>query len=145
MFCANCLWDGCSMPPSTRLGWSAANSGSFTPLCIIAPEGGEVPATVVVVQRRYPTQVWGEVPGLRGKCRSSRAHAAALQAHESRTVQVRSDCGAVGMTGKRCSRSLQLLSRGGKDWTPLWVGHALPRVQACHWQGTCQCLVETSL
>ena len=92
------FWVGCSMPRSTRLGWSAANLGSFTPLGIIAPEGGEVPATVVVVQRRYPTQVWGEVPGLRGKCRSSRAHAAALQAHESRTLQVRSDCSAIGMT-----------------------------------------------
>ena len=116
----NYFWVGCSMPPNTRLGRNAANTGSFTPLCIIAPEGGEVPATVVVVQRRYPTQVWGEVPGLRGKCRSSRAHAAALQALESRTVQVRSACSvtALGMTMKRCSKSLQLLGRGARSDCP---------------------------
>ena len=116
------FWAGCSMPTTTRLGWNAANTGSFTPLCIIAPEGGEVPATVVVVQRRYPTQVWGEVPGLKGKCRSSRAHAAALQAYESRTLQVRSDCGAVGMTRTCCGKSLPLLKRGARSDCPCGVG-----------------------
>ena len=122
VFFPDYFWAGCSMPTSTRLGWNAANTGSFTPLCIIAPEGGEVPATVVVVQRRYPTQVWGEVPGLKGKCRSSRAHAAALQAYESRTLQVRSNCGAVGMTRTCCGKSLQLLKRGARSDCPCGVG-----------------------
>ena len=115
------------MPTSTPLGWNAANTGSFTPLCIIAPEGGEVPATVVVVQRRYPTQVWGKVPGLGGKCRSSRAHAAALQAYEARTLQVRSDSGAAGMTANAAASPCSCL---GVPCQGVSVSLA----------GTCQCI-----
>ena len=140
----DCCWVGCSVPPSKRLGWNAANTGTFTPLCIIAPEGGEVPATVVVVQRRYPTQVWGEVPGLRGKCRSSRAHAAALQAQESRSLQVRSEFGAVGVTGKRCGNSLQpAWGEGGKAGLPLWSGCALPGCRRVTGRGPASALQPT--
>ena len=81
-----------------------------------------MPATVVVVQRRYPAQVWGEVPGLKGKCHGSRAHAAALQAYEPLTLQVRSDCDAVAHHRDHSSKSLQLLSKGAGPDCPRLLG-----------------------
>ena len=49
------------MSPRAKLGWQKSQR-SYVPLHCIQSEGGSVPCTLLLVQRKYPVMVWERLP-----------------------------------------------------------------------------------
>ena len=90
--------------PGLRLGLQRDRI-MYVPLHMVHPEGGVVPATVIVVQRIYPMLHKDSI----GVMRTPKAHAAAQALAEARFAQVLGD--------RRCTASVVKEETQGIHWT----------------------------
>lgn len=70
------------------MGWHKSQR-TFVPVHCLQPEGGPVPCTLLVVQRKYPLMMWERLPSGVPITRSQQAYRAAQNQYETQAANVR--------------------------------------------------------
>lgn len=77
----------CRLSCSARLGWQSSNS-CYTPLHCVYPDGGAIPYTQLVVQRKYPAMIWEKLPSGVTRTHTPKAYQAAQSHYDIQAAKV---------------------------------------------------------